>query len=77
MTIALDSETAKELINFKLNSIQSTVDDILSEWNQNNVEDFLLKAKNGTLENAEMDAITVRQLIRDIDKLQSLLSSVK
>ena len=77
MTISLDSETARELITFKLNSLQITLNDILSHWNQDTVEEFIQKAKSGELENAEMDAITVRQLIKDIDKLQSLLSSVK
>ena len=77
MTVSLDSAVAKELITFKLNSIQTTLNKILSYWNQDTVEQFIDNAKSGQLENAEMDAITVRQLVSDIDKLQSLLMSMK
>ncbi|MHA1265564.1 MAG: hypothetical protein ACTSRS_10045 [Candidatus Helarchaeota archaeon] len=49
----------------------------MAEWNQNNAEDFIEKARSGALPEAEMDAITVRQLIADIEKLESLLKSLK
>lgn len=59
MTVSLDSAVAKELITFKLNSIQTSLNQILSFWNQNSVEQFLDNTRSGILENAEMDAITV------------------
>ena len=77
MTITLDNEIAEELIRFKLRSVQETLAKILADWKQDNAEDFIEKARSGELSEAEMDAITVRQLISDIDKLQSLLKSLK
>ena len=77
MTVSLDSTVAKELISFKLNSLQTTFNDILYFWNHDTFEQFIDNATSGILENAEMDAIIVRQLVNDIDKLQSLLKSLK
>ena len=75
MAVSLNFAIAKELITFKLNSLQTTLNNILSFWNQDTVEQFIDKSKSGLLENAEIDAITVRQLIVEIDNLQSLLNS--
>ena len=77
MTVSLDSNDAKEIISFKVNSLQTTFNDILYFWNHDIVEQFIDNATSGILENAEMDAIIVRQLVNDIDKLQSLLKSLK
>ncbi len=77
MTITLENEVAEDLIKFKLKSIQNTLSKILKDWNQDNAEDFIEKARVGELPEAEMDAITVRQLIADIEKLESLLKSIK
>jgi len=77
MTITLDNKIAEDLIKFKLRSVQNTLSKILIDWNQDNAEDFIEKARTGELPDAEMDAITVRQLISDLEKLESLLKSIK
>jgi hypothetical protein len=77
MTITLDNKIAEDLIKFKLRSVQNTLSKILTDWNQDNAEDFIEKARTGELPDAEMDAITVRQLISDLEKLESLLKSIK
>ena len=77
MTITLDNKIAEDLIKFKLNSVQNTLSKILTDWNQDTAEDFIEKARTGELPEAEMDAITVRQLIADIEQLESLLKSIK
>ena len=76
MTITFENEVAEDLIKFKLKSTKLTLKNILDSWNEDNAEDFIEKVKSGVLLNGEMDAITVRQLIKDIDKLQSLLQSI-
>ena len=76
MTITLGNDVARELVSFKLQHIQSTLQDILAKWNQGNVDDFIQKARSGELPDAEMDAITTRQLVKDLDRLQKLLSSI-
>ncbi|MHA2362607.1 MAG: hypothetical protein ACXAC7_01520 [Candidatus Hodarchaeales archaeon] len=77
MTVTLNSDVAEELITFKLQSIQNTLIKVLKDWNQDNAEDFINKVKSGEIPEGEMDAITVRQLISDIDRLNSLLKTVK
>lgn len=77
MTITLENDVAEDLIKFKLLHLQETITSILSNWNEENVEDFINKAKSGELLNAEMDAITIKQLIVDVDKLAVLLKSVR
>ena len=77
MTITLENEIAEDLIKFKLQSVQETLSKILTNWNQDNAEDFIEKARSGELPEAEMDAITVRQLISDLEKFELLLKSIK
>ena len=76
MDVSIERETAKELITFKLQHIQDLIRSILNKWNQDNSDDFISKAKSGELENAEMDAITMRQLMADHSKLRELLERV-
>ena len=76
MDVSIERETAKELISFKLHHIQDLIHSILNKWNQENTDDFISKAKSGLLENAEMDAITMRQLILDYERLKELLDSL-
>ncbi len=76
MNVSIERETVKELITFKLQHIQDIIRSILDKWDEENSDDFISKAKSGTLENAEMDAITMRQLIADYNKLRDLLDSV-
>ena len=77
MTITLENEIAEDLIKFKLKSVQKTLSNILNNWNQDNAEDFIEKARSGEIPDAEMDAITVRQLLRDLEKFELLLKSIK
>ena len=77
MTITLENEVVEDLIKFKLQHIQETIRSILNKWNENNIEDFIQKARAGELTDAEMDAITIRQLAKDVEKLTTLLKSVR
>lgn len=77
MTITLENDIAEELIKFKLQHIQKIITTTLGKWNENNIEDFIKKAKSGELAEAEMDAITIRQLAKDVEKLSILLKSVR
>lgn len=77
MTITLENEIAEDLIKFKLQHIQETITVILNKWKEENIEDFIKKARSGSLPEAEMDAITIRQLAKDVEKLTTLLKSVR
>ena len=57
-----------EIMNEKINSI-------LRKWDQDNIEHFITKARSGELENAEMDAISLRQLLADCFLLKKQLNN--
>jgi len=76
MSVSLKKETAKELISFKLHHIQEEIQKILKKWNEDNTDDFISKAKKRILENAEMDAISIRQLVADYKRFKKLLESI-
>ena len=76
MDISIERETAQELISFKLHHIQELIHSILDKWKEDNTDDFISKAKSGILNNAEMDAISMRQLVVDYQKLKELLDSI-
>ena len=77
MSVTLKKETAEDLIRYRMNNIGQNIHLILNKWNFNNAEGFLKSAKSGKLENAEMDAITLRQLVADHSKYNRLLNSIK
>lgn len=76
MTLPLEKEMAIDLLEFKLRHIQNIIQDILQTWREKDAESFLEKARTGELEEAEMDAITVEQLLIDVEKYQKILENV-
>ncbi|MHA1489287.1 MAG: hypothetical protein ACTSRI_06495 [Promethearchaeota archaeon] len=76
MNVSIERENVKELITFKLQHTQDLIRSIINKWDMDNFDDFMTKAKSGELENAEMDAISVRQLITDYNRLKDLLDTV-
>ncbi len=76
MDVSLKKEVAEELITYKLRRIQAIIEDILSRWKEKTIEEFLEKAKDGTLQEAENDAIELKQLVNEEEKLQNLLKKL-
>ena len=66
MTITLENDLVEDLIKFKLLHLQETISNILKKWKEDNIEDFIAKTRSGELENTELDAITIRQLDKDV-----------
>jgi len=77
MDVSLKKEVAEELITYKLRRIQILIEEILTRWNETSAQQFLQKAKDGRHENAESDAIALKQLLLEEEKLQALLSDIK
>ena len=75
MSVTLDKPLAIELINFKLNYIVKEIENILNHWNEDTIEIFLEKAKDGRLKEAENDAIEMKQLVVEEEKLRRLLDT--
>ncbi len=76
MNVTLEKSTAEDLILYKLRRIQKLIKRILHRWNEDIVDSFLEKARNGTYSEAENDAIDVQNLVDEEQKLQKLLKSL-
>ena len=76
MNVSLDKEVAEELITFKLRRIQDLIYSTLNHWNESTPESFITKARDGTYPEAENDAIELRQLLLEEEKLRSLLENL-
>ena len=48
-----------------LKFLHKEIDKILTQWNYTNPDLFLQHARDGTIEEAEPDAITLRQLLKE------------
>lgn len=64
-TVPVERKFLEELFDYKLKFLQKEINKILAKWNYSNLELFLKHARDGTIEEAEMDAITLRQLLKD------------
>jgi hypothetical protein len=76
MNVSLDKDVAEELITFKLRRIQELIRSILNHWNESTSESFINKARDGTYLEAENDAIELRQLLLEEEKLRNLLENL-
>ena len=74
--VKLDKSLAEDLITSKMRLLQQYINDILNCWNETSSKDFLEKAKTGFHENAEEDAIELRQILADYTKLQEILNKL-
>ena len=73
--VSVDEELLMSLLDFKLNHPKEEIDRILSKWNYMSSTEFLKHAKDGTLSEAEMDAIDLKQLLLDEKRLNELIIS--
>ena len=71
-TIPVKKELLEELVDLKLKYLQDEMEKILDKWNYEIPDKFLKDAKNGTIEEAEMDAITLRHLLDQREELFNL-----
>jgi len=53
--------------------LQEYINAILKRWNETSTKTFLEKARTGKYENAEEDAVELKQLLLDYSKLQEEL----
>lgn len=77
MTYTLEQEESVSLVSFKLEVIKKTISEILTKWNFNTIEEFLDETKNGQFDEGVMDAISMKQLVNDLEKYELLLSKLK
>ena len=73
--VTIDKFLAEDLVDTKISIINSDINQLLETWNYNSHDKFLEDARNGTLEEAEMDAMAIRQLLITKEKLFKLKGS--
>lgn len=71
-TISVDKEFLIELVDLKLRILQEEIQSILIKWNYTSIEKFLSDARDGSLEEAEDDAVCLRNLIDKREELFQL-----
>ena len=74
--VKLDKSLAEDLITSKMRLLQQYINEILNRWNETSSKEFLEKARTGVYENAEDDAIELRQILADYTKLQEILNKL-
>jgi hypothetical protein len=70
--ISVDKELLEELVDLKLKFLHDETEKILTKWNYKIPSKFLKDAADGTIEEAEDDAITLRHLIDQREELLKL-----
>ena len=70
--IPVEKELLEELIDFKLRFLYKEIDKILDKWKYEESSKFLQDARDGTIEEAEDDAIVLRQFLNEKKQLFEL-----
>jgi len=68
-TIPVKKELLEELVDLKLNFLNDKIDKIFTKWKYDTASKFLQDASNGTIEEAEDDAITLKHLLDQKEEL--------
>jgi hypothetical protein len=67
--ISVDIDFMEELVDFKLRSLKQEIERLLNKWSYESSSEFLKHAKDGTLSEAEEDAIILKNLEDEIETL--------
>lgn len=74
--VTVEKNLVEDLARFKLNRVRDLINDILTRWKESSASSLIEKARDGTYENAENDAIELRQLLLEEKKMQDFLASI-
>ncbi len=70
--VTIEKDLAIELIDLKLRVIKQDILDILNKWGYKSTVQFLADSRDGTIQEAEDDAITLQHLIDQTESLFAL-----
>ncbi|OLS16440.1 MAG: hypothetical protein RBG13Loki_0010 [Promethearchaeota archaeon CR_4] len=73
-SIVVEKEILADLVNSKLNVLQEEIKGILLKWHHEDIQQFLTDAKTGKIEDAEDDAICLKNLVEKQEKYYLLRS---
>lgn len=71
-SIPVEKELLEELIDLKLRFLYDEIDKILNKWKYDESSKLLQDARDGTIEEAEDDAISLRHLLDQREELLAL-----
>ena len=77
MTISLDPEIARDLIETKLRVLTEKMDDILNKWDINSIDSLIEGVKIGKYPEAEDDAIDLQNLRDKRYQIEKLLQGLQ
>jgi len=69
MTVSIDRDLAKDLIDSKIEQLDFKIEEILQRWSISSISEFLERTKSGDMVEAVPDAISLRNLV---DKRKTL-----
>ena len=67
--VKIEKENLVQLVDFKLNHLRKEIERILKKWNYLSSNKFSEDARDGTISEAEHDAIILKNLEDEIDGL--------
>ncbi len=70
--VSVDKEFMEELMDLKLQFLNEEIEKILESWHYQSPSKLLIDAKEGILEEAEMDSITLTHLIDQREEIFQL-----
>lgn len=62
-TIPVEKDILEDLLNSKLSNISQRIQNILKKWHYTDSQKFMEDARYGVLDEAEMDAISISNLL--------------
>jgi hypothetical protein len=75
-TVSIEKKLFDDLLDSKLAAISERINTILAKWHNDSIELFLKHAADGTIEEAEPDAISLTNLIDKRDQLYKIKASM-
>ncbi len=70
--VTIEKDLAIELVDLKLRVLKQDIQDILNKWGYKSTSKFLADSRDGTIEEAEDDAITLQHLLDQRESLFAL-----
>lgn len=71
-SLNIDKDILEDLVNTKLRTLQIEIQEILAKWHYDDIQKFLHDAKDGTIEDAEDDAICLKNLIEKQERFYNM-----
>jgi hypothetical protein len=77
MTISIESEVARDLIETKLRVLTERINTILNKWELESIDELVEGAKTGKYPEAEDDAIDLQNLANKRSEIEKLLTKIQ